>query len=119
MQLFVELRQQDMRRRLRKKRRVGEFQEFGFDVTYTSSAELSASDRDRLLDAFIEQAIEANGLACGGGGFETMEFFVTRMKCRTSATETDRLVVQRWLESCLKVVSVKVGELRDSWYNHA
>ena len=105
-----------MRRRLRKKRRVGEFQEFGFDVTYTPTAECTEPNRDKLLDAFIEQAIEANGLQCGGGGVVTMEFFVTRVKRRSSATEADRLVVQQWLESRPDVVSFDIGGLRDAWY---
>ncbi len=108
-----------MRRRLRKKRRVGEYQEFGFDATYTPATGLSASDCNKLLDAFIEQAIEANGLACGGGGLKTMKFFVTRMKRRGSATEADRLIVQHWLQSRPDVASFNVGGLRDAWHGHA
>ena len=108
-----------MRRSLRKKRRVGEFQEFGFDATYTPATELSAYDCDKLLEAFIEQAIEANGLACGGGGFVRMEFFVTRMKRRRSATDADRRIVQNWLESRADVVSFNIGGLRDAWYGQA
>lgn len=109
-----------MRRRLRKKRRVGEFQEIGFNVTYTPRTGLNNSDGDKLLDAFIEHAIEANNLAAGGGGFPTMPmtFFVTSANRRGSATEADQKAVATWLESCTDIASFEVGALRDAWYGH-
>ena len=98
---------------------MGEYQELGFDVTYTPATAVSFTDRNKLLDAFIEQAIEANGLACGGGGLETMELFVTRLKRRGSATDADRHVLQQWLQSHVDVVAFHIGELRDAWYGQA
>ena len=106
------------KRRLRKKLRVGEFQELGFDVTYTSKAELTALERDKLLDAFVECAIEASELAAGGGGITTMNFFVASSKRRGSATEMHRQVVATWLSSRADVASFEVGVLRDAWYDH-
>lgn len=109
-----------MRRRLRKKKRLGEFREFGFDVSYLPVVGITESDSERLLDAFIESLVEANRLACGGGGFhgKTMEFFVTRSELRQSATEGDRRVVHAWLEARPDIESFTVGGLRDAWYGH-
>lgn len=110
----------DMRRRLRKKKRLGEFRELGFDVSYLPVAGTTESDNERFLDAFIESAVEANGLACSGGGFpgRTMEFFVTRSGLRPSTTEGDRRLVHAWLEARPDVASFTVGGLRDAWYGH-
>ncbi len=57
-----------MKKRLRKKLRRGEFQELGFEVRFRAVDDLSDEAFDNVADAFISQAIEANGLICGGGG---------------------------------------------------
>ncbi|NQT87852.1 DUF469 family protein, partial [bacterium] len=63
-----------MKKRLRKKKCIGEFAEWGREVMVTLR---SAADFDGFLDTFIEQAIEANGCCCGGGGKgDTLEFIV-------------------------------------------
>jgi uncharacterized protein YggL (DUF469 family) len=54
-----------MRKRLRKKKHVGEFQELGVELEMTLRAGV---DFDEFLDAFLCDAVEANGLAFGGGG---------------------------------------------------
>ncbi len=112
------MRRRIRKRRLRKKLRVGEFQELGFDVTYTSKPELTESDRDKLLDAFIEFAIEANELAAGGGGITSMDFFVASSKSRGSATEAHRQAVETWLNSRTDIDSFKVGDFRDAWHDN-
>lgn len=54
-----------MKKRLRKKLRLAEFSELGFAVSFQLTLGLTAQEGDRLLDAFIREAIEANGLLCG------------------------------------------------------
>jgi uncharacterized protein len=98
-------------RRLRKKLRIGEFQEFGFEVSFTFRAGL---DEDRLMhfwDAFILDAIERNALAYGGG----TNGFVSSW-ARGSVTEAHREMVGSWLKSRAEVQSVDVGPLVDSWH---
>jgi len=106
-----------LKKRLRKKKHVGEFQEFGFSVQLRFSEHLSVDDRDSLLDDFIGAAIEANGLLCGGGGNgHSWEVFVT-LDRRGSATEIHRQKVGRWLSKENSILQYEVGPLEDAWYS--
>lgn len=105
------------KRRLRKKRRVGEFQEFGFDVHFKIHADVADPGHEQVLDDFILEAIEAHGLAAGGGGREVMDFFVTSARRRGSATNNDRQAVEAWLRNRGELIAHHVGELRDAWYD--
>lgn len=105
-----------MRKRLRKKKRVGEFQELGFELAFAYDVEGEA-ELDQLWDSFIEQAIEGNNLECGGGGDEKgMEYFVVAAGGRASATEDHRQCVRSWLEAEPCVKNIVVGPLRDAWH---
>jgi len=104
-----------VRKRLRKKRHQGEFQEMGFEVQFRVAADLSEAAFDALIDAFLEQAIEAQGLLFGGGGRRKWRGFVT-LERRGSATDDHRQFLQRWFESQPHIVEVQVGLLVDAWY---
>ena len=54
-----------MKKRLRKKLKVKEFKQYGFDVQLTFKNELSKVDLDNYLDYFIEHLIEKNGFIFG------------------------------------------------------
>ena len=54
-----------MKKRLRKKKHLGEFTEWGRQLVIMRNRE---EGFDEFLDAFIEEAIESNGCYCGGGG---------------------------------------------------
>ncbi len=106
-----------MRKRLRKKKHLREFQELGFFLSFTFPERLSIQERETLLDGFIRDAIEANGLQFGGGGpNNTCEGFVALDKKRGSTTEKHRQAVAEWLEKQPQVVSCEVGPLVDAWY---
>ena len=105
-----------MNRRLRKKKRVGEFQELGFEVGYHVPDDWSDIRREEFLWEFLEHAIEANGLEAGGGGGNPMNFFVVSAKSRGSATNGQREAVKRWLSHQSAVTLGEVGPLRDAWY---
>lgn len=98
-------------RRLRKKLRIGEFQELGFEVSFALRPDLSEADSIRFWDGFIAEAIEAHGLAFGGG----TEGFITAWG-RGSATDIHRELVRAWLTSRSEVSSVRVGPLIDAWH---
>lgn len=53
-----------MKRRLRKKKRLGEFRELGREVTIRLKA---GGSGEAFLDGLIEM-VEDTGLCCGGGG---------------------------------------------------
>jgi uncharacterized protein YggL (DUF469 family) len=105
-----------VRKRLRKKLHVGEFQELGFEVRFQVADNLSYDAFDTVVDAFINQAIEAQGLLCGGGGKNPeWNVFVTR-KGRGSVTEEHRQAIERWLAACPEVNAVRIGPLVDAWH---
>jgi len=101
-----------MRKRLRKKRHLGEFKEEGFNVTFSFDGD--ALEQDVFLDRFIE-AVETNGLTCGGGFGKEWDMYIT-MDGRGTATETDRMAVLNWLEGQPAVKNISVGPLVDAWW---
>lgn len=103
-----------MKKRLRKKKRVGEFTQYGFEVRVLFREGTSEREIDAFVDAWTD-AVEARGLMYGGGTDErTMNVFVTRA-ARGSATEEDRAALGRFLEASSVVLAPGVGELVDAW----
>jgi uncharacterized protein len=100
-------------RRLRKKLHVGEFAEWGFSIQIELDPAILPDDEERLLDAFLFDLIEKNGLGYGGGTFYG---FVCSDSYRRPVTPADRTLVATWLSSRREIVSFRVGELEDAWY---
>lgn len=87
-----------MKKRLRKKKRVGEFQVIIFKVGFRFSDDLCVEERDKLIDLFLEKAIESNGLLFGGGGDNnTWEGFVEHGGNGLKTTEQHRQLFEKWL----------------------
>ncbi len=103
-----------MKRRLRKKRRLGEFAEFGFNIRFAMSPGLGASARNAILDAFLDQ-IERLGLQFGGGGIHDWDGFA-ELCGRGTATEQHRAAILAWLEQHADIENPHVGELVDAWH---
>ncbi len=106
-----------MRKRLRKKLRRGEFTEYAFDVQYSLTAGMLAGAAEEFLDRFIEHAIEARNLCCGGGGKELSWDFLVTKAGGGSTTEEDRSAVQAWLAGQPEVRSYAVGQFVDAWHD--
>ena len=98
-------------RRLRKKLRVGEFKEEGFEINFKFKVGLTNEEQLDILMKFITEAIESRNLSSGGGE----NGFVTRTG-RGSTTDEDRQTVSSWLLSCTSVEQVRVNENEDAWY---
>ncbi len=108
-----------MKKRLRKKKRLGEFQEFGFKAGFRFSNQLSNQSRNDLLNRFIEIAIEKNGLQYGGGGgANEWNGFVVLNKSRGSALEKHRQAVGSWFIHEAEVREYYVTDMIDAWYGH-
>ncbi|MGC4083001.1 MAG: 50S ribosome-binding protein YggL [Vicinamibacterales bacterium] len=105
-----------MKRRLRKKKRLGEFQELGFEVSYRVRSDVSEEDRETLIWNFLQEGIEGNDLRAGGGGGESPEFFVVSARRRGSVTDAQRRAVGDWLSKTSRITAFNVGPLRDAWY---
>jgi uncharacterized protein YggL (DUF469 family) len=105
-------------RRQRKKLRIGEFQEFGFEIYATFREAIDDKQIDTFLDAFVIECVELNGLAFGGWAHKRLSGYVTRAVHPRSAAETDRELVLNWLTGRNELDDLKVGELSDAWYGH-
>lgn len=102
-------------RRLRKKLRVEEFQEFGFDLNWTFDGSVAEEQIDTIVDEFIEEVIEPRKLGFHGGGHKEWEGIIATQaigKC----TEEDRAAVSDFWKA-KSVSDVTVGELYDIWWS--
>ncbi len=106
-----------MKKRLRKKLHRGEFQEFGFQISWRFTPALTPPEDDQFFDVLIEM-VETAGLTFGGGGGgeEEGSGFFCRAK-HGSASDKDRLSVEDWFSKSRANVSVKIGPLEDAWHN--
>ncbi len=106
-----------LKKRLRKKYHVGEFQEFGFEISATFQNYLSATEIDKIFDAFINE-IEANELLFGGvSSHQTIKGFVTATKKYQSPTDAQRVKIKNWFESQPGIAECKVGNFINAWYD--
>ena len=84
-----------MKKRLRKKKHLGEFAEWGRQIVITRNRK---NEFDEFLDAFIEEAIEANGCYCGGGGKEDKLDVVVELGRRASDPDAILEEITAWLD---------------------
>jgi len=101
-------------RRLRKKLRVDEFQELGFDVAWKLSDDVDGEAIDNFIDKFFMEVIEPNGLGFGGEGDTIWHGLVCTQKIG-KCTDEHRKQVEDWL-SANGATAVSVSELYDVWW---
>ncbi len=87
----------------------------GFHVSYRFVPGTSAEVRARHLDEFIG-LIEQHHLTCGGGGDESVHFFIAHQP-RGSVSEEQRAMVSAWLTDCKEVEAPTAGPLVDAWHD--
>ena len=106
-----------MKKRLRKKKHLGEFRQMGFSVDCRIRSGLSEEGFDRFIDHFMDHAIEANGLIFGGGG--SPEGGWRGVICRDhrydSTTDAEKGTVQTWFEQRPEVESFELSGFWDVW----
>jgi uncharacterized protein len=102
-----------MRKRLRKKKHVGEFAEWGRQIVIFRDCK---DGLDEFLDAFIDEAIEANGCYCGGGGNAEKLSFVIELGRRSDNPDARFKKIGEWLGTRTDVQSWKAGEETDLWH---
>ncbi|MGL4475179.1 MAG: 50S ribosome-binding protein YggL [Shewanella sp.] len=101
-------------RRLRKKLRIDEFQELGFDVHWTFNDDVSEDAIDATLDKFIEQVIEPRNLGFHGGGHRGWEGVIATQNVGKCSDEDRAAVTEFWKNQA--VTNVEVTELYDIWW---
>ncbi|MPY21015.1 DUF469 domain-containing protein [Shewanella psychropiezotolerans] len=102
-------------RRLRKKLRVDEFQEFGFDVNWTFDESVSEEQIDTIVDQFIEQVIEPRQLGFHGGGHKQWEGIIATQSIGKCSEEDRTAVTEFWKGQTAS--DVVVSELYDIWWS--
>ncbi|HUF49386.1 MAG TPA: 50S ribosome-binding protein YggL [Longimicrobiales bacterium] len=105
-----------IRKRLRRKKRVGEYREFGFPVAFRLEPHLVETEVDAFIDDLID-IMEDNDLGFGGGGKLEWQGYVTRSS-RGSATDSDRETLHAFLQRDSRVQVAAVGPLNDAWYGN-
>ena len=104
-----------MKKRLRKKKHVGEFAEWGRQLVITRNRK---DGFDEFLGAFIEEAIEANGCYCGGGGKEDKLDVIVELGRRSDDASGRMNRITAWLDARSDVQNWKMGELFDIWHGN-
>ncbi|CAM4016080.1 YggL family protein [Shewanella insulae] len=102
-------------RRLRKKLRIDEFQEFGFDVNWTFDDSVTEEQIDAIVDQFIDQVIEERKLGFHGGGHKEWEGIIATQTIGKCTEEDRQAVSDFWKKQPAK--DVVVSELYDIWWN--
>ena len=102
-----------MKKRLRKKKHRGKFTEWGQQLVIMRNRK---DGFDEFLDAFIEEAIEANGCYCGGGGKEDKLDVVVELGRRSDDLAARLKKITAWLDSRSDVQSWRTGEEFDLWH---
>jgi uncharacterized protein len=103
-----------MKKRLRKKKHVGEFAEYGRQVIVLRNRR---DGFDEFIDAFVEEAINANGCYCAGGGKDDKLDVIIELGTRLEGPDARLQKVIAWLEERPDVRNWKVGQEFDLWHD--
>lgn len=101
-----------MKKRLRKKKHLGEFVVFGRQFLIQRNTKHGL---DEFFDRFIT-VIEANGCVCGGGGQEDHLDFIVELGRRDQNPDAIKAQIEASLLKDPSVKSVRIGEEFDVWY---
>jgi uncharacterized protein YggL (DUF469 family) len=99
--------------RLRKKLRVDEFQELGFDVAWQLNDDITSEELDAFIDKFFSEVIQPSGLGFGGEGDTLWHGLICTQKLG-SCTDENRATVEKWLTDN-GATSVAVSSLYEVW----
>ncbi len=100
--------------RLRKKLRVDEFKELGFDVAWKLNEDITSDELDAFIDKFFNEVIQPSGLGFGGEGDTLWHGLICTQKLG-SCSDENRAAVEKWLTDN-GAKSVAVSELYDVWW---
>lgn len=104
-------------KRLRKKLFQDEFATFGFELECEFKDDISEEVISQFVDSFFIDAINAEGLAFGGGlSSKRLSGFVGSNQRYGSTSEADKAKLLAWLKAQPQVASVALGEIIDANY---
>lgn len=99
-------------RRLRKKLKIAEFQELGFEYKAELAKAMDDEAQSKMIEDLVIGVIEPRGLALGGW---VHSGFVSKNGLG-SVTEEDKAAVNQWLLSRAELKNIEVSALMDAWY---
>ena len=102
--------------RQRKKMHLGEFQELGFLVNWQLAENTPIDKVGEVVDRFIREVSQANGLAYEGSGYLHWEGLVCLEKLG-KCDENHRELVKKWLEAN-GLQQIEISELFDIWWDY-
>ena len=102
-----------MKKRLRKKKHIGEFAEWGRQLIVRRNTK---TDADAFQDAFILEAIEGNGCYCGGFLSDDKINVIVELGKMSEDPEGKFARVTAWLDARSDVEAWRSGPLFDLWY---
>lgn len=115
--------------RQHKKLHSGAHTQMGFEVWFDVAEPFGTPKVEEMMDDFIFNAIECNGLTCGGGwggNSATAHFVVDKLrpqkKCPWkfvpgSASDDDLANVETWLKAQALVSGFTISPLFDMWHD--
>ena len=110
------MKKSKLKKRLRKKFHLAEFQESCFEISAELKADLSNDEFDKFFDDFIDE-VEKKRLNFGGGGTPLRWQGVIASSVKfASPTEKQKQEVGDWLRNKAEIANVTIGEFRDAWY---
>ena len=105
-----------MKKRLRKKYRVGEFRELCFKFSFEYRGDVESAECEQMIRTFDAECLEPNGLVCSGL-FQNIGCNITvRAVDPTLTNEAQRAAVKAWVEARPEIELKSFGELEDAWY---
>ena len=115
----MEFKRSKFSRRIRKKRRLGEFTQTGFLIYLYVDSDIG-EDKEKgnyIVDSFLNIII-SKGMTCGGGGgIDKVSFFVDRYRKRITESEKNDVVSESLkIEGVTRVIAF---ELTDVWNSSA
>jgi len=102
-----------MKKRLRKKKRHGEFAEWGRHLIATRK---TRENGEPFLDAFLTEAIEAHGCFFGGLIVDNKIKGVVELGRKSNDPDAKYAEITAWLDSRPDVQDWKSGPLFDLWH---
>ncbi len=104
-----------MKKRLRKKKHIGEFTEWGRKLVANRNTKM---DADEFQDAFILEAIENNGCTCGGLLSDDKIDVVVQLGTMPEDPERKFSRVTAWLDERPDIKEWGAGPLFDLWHGN-
>ncbi len=102
-----------MKKRLRKKKHIGEFAEWGRQLIATRNTNI---DSDAFQDAFIVEAIEGNGCYCGGSLSDDKIDVIVELGKMSEDPNGKFAKVTAGLDARSDIKGWRAGPLFDLWY---